>query len=665
MKRSIYLIWCVVLTAFISIPSLGQQGNVWYFGNHAGLDFNSGSPVTFTTSALATDEGCAAVCDASGNPLFYTDGTTIWDATNAVVTTALNGHSSSTQSAVIVPRPGSSTNYFIFTMDRQHISTANNGMNYTEVQVIGSTVSVVTLNTPLLSYTNCTEKIAASCHANGTDYWVTTLQRDGQFRTWPVTSAGVGASFLSAVTAVPNPSGNGDDRVGYMKVSSQGNRLVVGRRASNSQSELFDFDNSTGQVTFNHGVYNTGTVYGVEFSANGNYFYVSRNFNRVYMYDVSSLTPTLLHTSNGTDGDRVGALQMGPDGEIYVANGYEYKNGPFLDKISNVETGTPTYHDNFIALPGGTFSRLGLPDIVGCFVPTVGCNVAAGFNIDLGQTECEYHFTDVSTAGGASPIVSWEWTFGDGYSSTEQNPSHFYSTPGTYTVCLTVTALNGDECCTSTICQDVTVRAECNEDCFFDHYFDWSIFYDCDTCVVQFNGQVGYGNRPVLAWIWDFGDGTTGSGQNPTHTYTTNGTYTVCVTVIGRTLNADGTQGCCVFKYCMDITIDCAKDNPDDPTTGKPGKSGGATSGGTDESFKVYPNPTTGTINMEMEVERSQAVQITLMDYTGTVYWSASDVEANEGDWSHSFKVDLPSGIYLLMVEGRDFVNVRKIVVEK
>jgi hypothetical protein len=61
-------------------------------------------------------------------------------------------------------------------------------------------------------------------------------------------------------------------------------------------------------------------------------------------------------------------------------------------------------------------------------------------------------FTDASAA--STSIVSWAWDFGDGNTSTDEDPSHTYAADGTYTVCLTVTDENG---CTSEFCTDVTV----------------------------------------------------------------------------------------------------------------------------------------------------------------------------------------------------------------
>lgn len=83
-------------------------------------------------------------------------------------------------------------------------------------------------------------------------------------------------------------------------------------------------------------------------------------------------------------------------------------------------------------------------------------------NIDLSEplvadwsssaTNLDVDFTDASSAAGS--IVSWDWDFGDGNVSTDQNPSHSYAAANTYTVCLTVT---DDAGCSTTYCEDVTV----------------------------------------------------------------------------------------------------------------------------------------------------------------------------------------------------------------
>ncbi len=125
------------------------------------------------------------------------------------------------------------------------------------------------------------------------------------------------------------------------------------------------------------------------------------------------------------------------------------------------------------------------------------------------------NFTDQSTGD----ITGWSWDFGDGGTSTLQNPSHDYVNPGNYTVSLTVTGPGGSD--TNTKTNYITVE---------------------DPAVTaNFSGTPTSGDAPLdvaftdnstgaSSWSWDFGDGGTSTAQNPTHTYTVAGVYTVTLT---------------------------------------------------------------------------------------------------------------------------------------
>src|SRR5215831_20365273 len=86
--------------SLIQICFAQKQANWWFFGQNAGLNFNSGSPVAVTTGALSTSEGCSAISDSSGNLLFYTDGITVYTKQNTKMPNSgdLDGDISSTQS---------------------------------------------------------------------------------------------------------------------------------------------------------------------------------------------------------------------------------------------------------------------------------------------------------------------------------------------------------------------------------------------------------------------------------------------------------------------------------------------------------------------------------------------------------------------------------------
>ncbi len=138
-----------------------------------------------------------------------------------------------------------------------------------------------------------------------------------------------------------------------------------------------------------------------------------------------------------------------------------------------------------------------------------------------GNVDLTVQFTDKSTG---SP-TSWNWNFGDGATSTGQNPAHIYTTPGTYTVTLTVTG--GDQ--THTEAKTAYITA-------VDPGVPPVAEFRADTTggyaplTVQFFDQ---SQGDVDEWLWDLGDGVTSDKPNPTHTYTTAGTYAVTLTVTG------------------------------------------------------------------------------------------------------------------------------------
>ena len=84
MRKIIFLLLWVCTTTFAQ-----NEANIWYFGANAGLDFNSGSPVALTNGQLNTLEGCATLCNNSGQLLMYTDGITVYNKNHTVM---INGN---------------------------------------------------------------------------------------------------------------------------------------------------------------------------------------------------------------------------------------------------------------------------------------------------------------------------------------------------------------------------------------------------------------------------------------------------------------------------------------------------------------------------------------------------------------------------------------------
>jgi PKD repeat protein len=145
-----------------------------------------------------------------------------------------------------------------------------------------------------------------------------------------------------------------------------------------------------------------------------------------------------------------------------------------------------------------------------------------------GSAPLVVNFRDYSTVyinGNFQPRYGWRWDFGDGTTSTQQNPSHTYAAPGAYTVSLTVIDELGNTDTEIkeqyiTIDASPTLRAEFTSD-------------GQTTVPNTLIGFIDQSTGDIQSRLWDFGDGTTSIEQNPYHAYAASGAYTVSLTVSG------------------------------------------------------------------------------------------------------------------------------------
>ncbi|MFW5972732.1 MAG: PKD domain-containing protein [Bacteroidota bacterium] len=185
------------------------------------------------------------------------------------------------------------------------------------------------------------------------------------------------------------------------------------------------------------------------------------------------------------------------------------------------------------------------------FVPVEVIAIECPTELQVGETGT---FSATTNIEQATPPVEFRWNFGDGTTATGEVATHSISTAGTYTVNFTASNQEGRgtsmRSCTVTVTpppappEIVTVNANPQS------------FDVCQPTSVQFSANVR-GDEP-LTYTWDFGDGNTGTGANPTNTYTEAGTYTVTLTAsneVGettRTLTVLAEP--CIPAICLEIT---------------------------------------------------------------------------------------------------------------
>lgn len=151
------------------------------------------------------------------------------------------------------------------------------------------------------------------------------------------------------------------------------------------------------------------------------------------------------------------------------------------------------------------------------------------------------------------PINSWLWELSDGSTFTEQNPFHPGAFDSPMNVCLTIqsgTAGTADFC-GNTFCSTIW---PINDTIVFPDFCD--AFFTANPSVTnaldyQFDGNSGAVGAIVSEWVWDFGDGSSATEQNPTHLFAEAGVFNVCLTT--TTIAADGTA--CSDQFCMPLNV--------------------------------------------------------------------------------------------------------------
>ncbi len=365
MKRNL-LITCLL----ISYAGFSQQEtSSWYFGVLAGLHFQ-GTVVTATpTNTLITNEGCSAISDPAGNLLFYTDGLTVWDKLHNVMPngTGLLGGASSTQSALIVPQPGSNSLYYLFTVDE---IGGPNGFRYSIVDMSAQGGNGDVTNTKNISVlNNVTEKLTAVKQANGIDYWVAVHEWGSDaFYVYALTSAGLLLSPVVSNLGMVHTTTVIQNTYGQMKFSFCGDKIALASGYLDTV-EIFDFDNVTGIISnpislplFDH-------VYGLEYSPNQQFLYVSSYdpAATLVQFDLTAGNAAAILASKAiiSSTPDIYGLQIGADNKIYVCRSFSTFLGVINDP-SVAGTGC-NYVDNGIDLDPafmGVTSALGLPGFV-------------------------------------------------------------------------------------------------------------------------------------------------------------------------------------------------------------------------------------------------------------------------------------------------------------
>lgn len=151
-----------------------------------------------------------------------------------------------------------------------------------------------------------------------------------------------------------------------------------------------------------------------------------------------------------------------------------------------------------------------------------GGNIPPSASFSVLKLDLLVEFTDTSSDSDGS-VVSWNWSFGDGNTSGVPNPSHTYAASDSYDVVLTVTDDDGDE--------DSMVQTIVVDDGSGNAAPVANFSYVCSGMDCTFDGTLSTDDAGIVSYAWDFGDGNVSLLAAPTHSYSSQGNYTVSLAV--------------------------------------------------------------------------------------------------------------------------------------
>lgn len=406
----------IALLIFCALPMFvwGQgENNIWTFGMGAGLNFNTGTPALFP-NAISTSEGCAAVSNAAGQLLFYSNGDKVFDANHTVMPNG-NGilgnfyqvpgtvRGSSTQGVAIVPKPGSSNLYYLFTLDPDEYIMFHNQQVYTRYSVIdmslnGGLGDVVATQKNIVIDSGSGEKMT-TVRGAGCYTWVITHQHsDPEFHAFKIDGNGVHPAVVSTSgTVSPALRAFRPHMKGKMVVSP--NDSLLAHSNSDAFIELHDFNKTTGVISNVRKIDRPlmTITWGLEFSPDSKKLYLSScaNVLGVTQYDLS-LLPDMIAVNRSMvplepPGRFSDDLRLGPDQKIYIISTQKIdridnpnRAGTACNFMQDVIPGLPMligtmYFGSPVVLAAPDASIYASHDTTICFGPPITLTAPAGY----------------------------------------------------------------------------------------------------------------------------------------------------------------------------------------------------------------------------------------------------------------------------------------------
>jgi PKD repeat protein len=459
---------------FLLIPSVlkAQTGSIWRMNTNITnqKEFNFNPPIPIYTQncpvGCNSTEGNSTMDDGNGNVILQSDGNRVFDGNWNIIPNgdSIGNGSSAANGCLILPHPGNSNLFYVFTVDAGLNLVQDSlarGLQYAIVDMTlnGGIGAVISKNNVLTD--SAYEKMSCTRHCNGVDWWVVVHKwGTNAYYSYRVSAAGIDTvPVVSHAGMILSDTFAGYSfsfsyRAGSMRISPNGKYLGNRNQGPNGKGrslQLFNFNNQTGIVGPRLFLDSIGCSIGDPFcfSPNSKKVYTPSaesigNIwgNDIVQYEISSNDSAQIGASKqGLMSDTnsfyfTGGIQIAIDGKLYVISGYNTTRYITIIDNPDADSADIVMHLNEIPIGYSTFHN---------FTQFPDCIFARKHQGVLRTRKCSYGLENETIILDTMLNVVHEflWDFGDPASgvnntSTERNPYHEFTAPGTYTITLTL-----------------------------------------------------------------------------------------------------------------------------------------------------------------------------------------------------------------------------------
>jgi gliding motility-associated-like protein len=445
--------WGLLLTILVSNIVNGQhEYDNWYFGKYSAINFSTSPPRVKKDNAMFAGIAATSISDKNtGELLFYTDGSTVWNKNNVAMKNSYmfdSTYLSRFSDVIIIPFLHNTKKYHIYArhwIDHVIYSytvdmSLDNGLG----ALIENQVSTRAFSSNAFFTTK---------HAIDSSYWLVTYYPDSDsdfFFAYKVNDSGISSKPITS----KHKSNPQLQRVGEITTTSNGSKIAITYYDLNKAAvQVYDFDKQCGTVGFPIKLSvdsNWTQALGVSFSPDDTKLYVTVSPSPSYLiqYYGSNFSQWQIIDSSKSN---FNGIRLGPDNRLYISLNDNANHDPssridvllYPDKLGNNTGYTPNYLD----LGTNKTSNYRFPSLIYDKSPwgNTLTNAITVTNVCLGDTS---HFSINNTLGYDSVV----WNFGENnQTSTQKKPIYQYTNIGNYNISANIYRCNQNWVLTKTI----------------------------------------------------------------------------------------------------------------------------------------------------------------------------------------------------------------------